>query len=240
MDLTNPAQPTLHKSVNLVGRELQVLLQDDYALVWKSSVFDSLHYLDILNVADPEASPKTVSTVRFSEAPKSLACGEGCLYALGASGLQVLDLSDPNGRPSWALKKPVDLSSSLLTAKMEKDDHPILDSPPSDTEVTTPVPWEFLPSGWIPWCPWSLFSSAFSPVSSSTSKGYGPVAMPDSSLYDFSGAFGPWLGSGPLSYSGSGSCAYARGAVTLLNNDGGNSSSSDYGYSNLPFFSFWF
>jgi len=236
VDLTNPGQPRLQESFNLVGRELQVLLHDQYALVWKSSVFDTRHYLDILNVADPSAAPKKVTTVDLSEPPLSLACGDDCLYALSRSGLKVLDLSDPNDI-SWVWKKPIDLSSSLLDAEMESNDYPMQDNSSSDTESTTPTSWEFFQNGWLPWGLLYPFGSTFSPWNSSNTKGYGPVAVVNSSVYGFPGAFGPWLGSGFLPYSSSGSCAYAFGAVNSL--DGGdNSPSGYYGCLNFPFCSF--
>jgi hypothetical protein len=236
LDLTNPCQPELQESVNLVGRELQVLLHNEYALVWKSSVFDTRNYLDVLNVADPNVSPKKAATLTLAEPPLSLACGDDCLYALSRSGLRVLDLSDPNDL-SWVWEKPIDLSASLLSAELEKNDYPMLDNSSSDNESTTPASLEFFQNGWLPWDLLYSFGNAFSPWNSSNTKGYGPVAMSNSSLYGFSSAFGPWLGSGSLPYSSSSSYAYALGALNLL--DGGdNSTSSDYGYLNFPFGSF--
>ncbi|MEW5801132.1 MAG: hypothetical protein AB1847_03405 [bacterium] len=240
VDLTNPGQPALQESINLVGRELQVLCQSEYALVWKSSVFDTRHYLDILNVANPGDSTHpqdvaTVATVRLADRPKSLARGEACFYVLDNSGLQVLNLSAPDDI-SWVWEKSIDLSSVLLSAKLEKIDHPMLDNPPSDTESTTPASYDFFQDGWLSWGPWSLFDNMFSLLNSLysvNSKGYGPVAV-NSSLYGFSGALGPWLGSDSFSYSGSGSCAYARGSVNLLDG-GGSSSSREYDILNLPF-----
>jgi len=234
VDLTNPGQPKLQESFNLVGRELQVLLHNEYALVWKSSVFDTRNYLDILNVADPTASPKKVATVNLTAPPLSLACGEDCLYALSKSGLQVLDLSDPNDL-SWVWEKPIDLSASLLAAELENNDYPMLDNSSSDIEITTQASSEFMQDGWFPWGLLYSFGSAFSPWNSSNTKGYGPVASAYSSLNGFPSAFGPWLGSAP--YSSSGSYAYALGSSNSLDG-GGNSTSSDYGYLNFPFCSF--
>ncbi|MEW6379997.1 MAG: hypothetical protein AB1611_10375 [bacterium] len=231
LDITNPGQPVLQESVNLVGREKQVVLQGEYALVLKSSVFDSRFYVDILDLTDQAASPGIVSTLRLAERPLSMTCDEDCLYLLDNSGLRVADLSDPND-PSWA--EPIDLSSRLLAAELENSDHPILDEIPSDTEITTPSTWEFLQGGWFPWSPWSLFGTAFSPWTT-LSKGYGPVA--NSSLYGFSGVCGPWLGSSSSSYSGSGSYSYARGVVNLLDG-GGGSSSSACDFLTFPFGSF--
>lgn len=240
LNMDNPAQPELQESVNLLGREKQVFLQDEYLLVWKSSVFDSRHYLEILHIDAPEDSPKKVSTIKFSQRPKSLACEESSLYVLREAGLRVLDLSDPNA-PVWG--DVISLSSYLQDLEAEETDL-ILEEPTSDDdEEYAPYPWEFPPNPYSPYGPGFFMGGGYPPYGFSQSRGYGygsAFAYSDdpSGPYGYSrGYASPLSGLGPLPYSGNDFGPY-KNAVGGLPYGLNSLFSSDCGPFDLPFWLF--
>lgn len=166
-NLDNPDQPEVDESINLQGREKELLASSDYLLVWKSSVFDTEHYLEILH-PDSEGAPKKVSTLHLAEPPKSLAIDEECLYILGEAGLRLLDLTDPN-EPVWG--EIIDLSSYLQDSDQEITD-PIVEDPLAEEINQGGIyPWGFSTSplfggGALPW---------LNMGSGLKSKGYGSV-----------------------------------------------------------------
>jgi len=211
LNMGNLAQPELQESVNLLGREKQVFLQDEYLLVWKSSVFDSRHYLEILHIDAPEDSPKKVSTISFSQRPKSLACEENYLYILRENGLRVLDLSDPN-EPVWG--DVINLSSYLQGPEAEETDL-ILEEPTSDDDNDddeyAPYPWDFPINPYFPYGPGFFMGGGYPPYGLSQSRGYGYGSAFASSAgpYGYSrGYTNPLLGLDLLPYSGSGLGSY--------------------------------
>lgn len=198
---SNPAQPELQESVNLLGREKQVFLRDEYLLVWKSSVFDSRHYLEILHIDAPEDSPKKVSTISFSQRPESMACEDSYLYVLRDAGLRILDLSDPN-EPVWG--DVVNLVSYLQDLEAEETDL-IVEEPTSEEEEDASYAWDFA----YPYSPWSPMFGGYPPYGFSQSGGYGSVFAAGTGPYGYSrGYASPMSGLGLLPYSGGGLSSY--------------------------------
>lgn len=208
LDLTNPQAPNLIESINLIGRELQVMTQKDRILVWKSSAFNTTHYLEILEPGSSDDSLEKISTIHFSSPPKGLACNEDSFFLLDERGLRVLDLADPN-QPLWG--DPIDLTIYFENSVTEQID-PIFEDPLTDDidkeEQNLSLPWANFFSPWSP----LAFNNRGGWGNFIEPKGYGPVTVDAPYSYGLSsGLSGFWPGNGPRSNDSSFSCDYSFG-----------------------------